>query len=111
MKTLTRIALIATGALLFAGSSAADSRHHGHRHHHGHGHSSFGIYFGTPWYYSPPVYMPPRVIVVPAPQAPVYIEQAPAPGSNQYWYFCQQANAYYPQVSDCPGGWISVPPR
>lgn len=111
MKTLTRTALIAAGALLLVGSSVADSRHHGHRYHHGHGHSSFGIYFGTPWYYPPPVYIPPRVIVVPAPQAPVYIEQAPVPSSNQYWYFCQQANAYYPQVPDCPDGWIRVPPR
>lgn len=107
MKPIMHALPIAIAAALFAGSAVADRGHH----HHGHSHGSFGIYFGTPWYYPPPVYIPPRVIVVPAPQAPVYIEQSPAAGGDRYWYFCQQANAYYPQVPDCPGGWIRVPPR
>jgi hypothetical protein len=86
-------------------------RYHGHGHH---GHSSFGVFIGSPWGpwgYPPPVYYPPRVIVLPAPEPPVYIEQGSLGRADQYWYFCQQSGAYYPQVSQCPGGWIRVPPR
>ena len=87
--------------------------------HHSHGRASVGFYFGAPWgpwvapppyYYPAPVYYPPRVIVVPPPQPPVYIEQSPPDASN-YWYYCQQSGAYYPQVQQCPAGWIRVPPR
>jgi hypothetical protein len=27
-----------------------------------------------------------------------------------YWYYCEGANAYYPHVQQCPGGWIKVMP-
>jgi len=112
MPPISRRLLLAA-LLLCSGTALADGyRHH---HHRGHSHGSFSFYFGPSWYASPfpppAVYYPPRVIVVPPPQPPVYIEQAPAYGSSQYWYFCQSANAYYPQVGDCPGGWIRVPPR
>jgi hypothetical protein len=45
----------------------------------------------------------------------VYIQPAPvyappvAASSAQYWYFCTGANAYYPYVATCPGGWKMVP--
>jgi hypothetical protein len=45
----------------------------------------------------------------------IYIQPAPgyAPGvaasTVQYWYFCPAANAYYPYVNSCPGGWQAVP--
>lgn len=102
--------LAAAATSLCATSAFADGgHHHGSR-------TQFGVYIGAPWYpswyyYPPPVYYPPRVIVVQPSPPPVYVEQAPAPAANQYWYFCQQSNAYYPQVSDCPAGWIRVPPR
>lgn len=52
---------------------------------------------------------PPTVI---QPQT-VYIQPAPAyapmPATQQYWYFCAAANAYYPYVASCPGGWEAVP--
>lgn len=64
-----------------------------------------------PYYYYPP-YSPPVVIERTAP--PVYIQQqvAPeqAPAAN-VWYFCAAANAYYPYVKDCPGGWQQVQPQ
>jgi hypothetical protein len=36
----------------------------------------------------------------------------PAPSAPQpsYWYYCREANAYYPYVSTCPGGWVPVSP-
>jgi hypothetical protein len=110
LKSVVLSALFLLASALASAPAFADRDHH--RHHHG-GHSHLGIYFGAPLYVPmyPPVYVPPRVIVVPPPQPPVYIEQAPVYNGDQYWYYCQQANAYYPQVIDCPSGWIRVPPR
>lgn len=54
-----------------------------------------------PPYYYYRYYTPPDV----AGQPPTAAAE-PAPS---YWYFCQSANAYYPYVSSCPGGWRAVP--
>lgn len=78
-----------------------------------------GPYWGPgPWYYPPPYYYRPEVVVVPAPQPPVYIEQqqpAPAETTNrpaeQYWYYCAASKGYYPYVKECPGGWQKVQPH
>jgi len=75
--------------------------------------------FGGPfWYpypyaypYPYPAYSPP-VVVESSP--PMYIQReaqpAPAPQA-QYWYYCQNAQAYYPYVKECPGGWMQVVPQ
>lgn len=87
-----------------------------------------GVVIGDPWLFPPytrfpsPVYWP-RIYVPPvAPVAPiivtsppVYIEQQPAPAVSSalepgYWYYCGEAQAYYPYVKECPGGWQKVPP-
>lgn len=115
MKFLLRLFLFLSLLGLSLGAAQADGGHG-----HGHSRNSFGVYIGAPWapwgypppfYYPPPYYYPPRVVVVPAPQPPIYVEQAPAYNADQYWYFCQQSNAYYPQVNQCPAGWVRVPPR
>jgi hypothetical protein len=98
-------------AAVFA-ASVAPAWAHG-RGHHG-GHVRFGLFLGAPlaWHYPPPYYYP-RTIVVPAP--PTYIEQgrAPdaAPPATAYWYYCREADAYYPYVKHCPGGWERVLPQ
>lgn len=79
-------------------------------------HAHVGVYFGAPlwpWYYPPYYDYPPRVVVVPAPQPPVYVEQNPAPAAqaNNYWYYCTGSQAYYPYVKECPGGWQQVVPQ
>ncbi len=136
---LCRIGVWLAGGVIVlasAGVQAGGGGHGGHRGHGGHGHSSFGFYFGGPigpplwgpryWgphYWGPPGYWYdpypryPGVVVVPAPQPPVYIQQAPPvasappPGQQQnVWYWCAQANGYYPYVQDCPGGWQAVAP-
>lgn len=58
-------------------------------------------WWGGGWY---PSYAAPPVV---APSVPEYIEPAP----QGYWYYCQSAGAYYPYVTDCPGGWIQVVPQ
>lgn len=107
---------------LFAGNAWAD-RPGRPPYGHPHGSVEFGIFVGGPWIYPPyypyppywpRVYMPPvaPVVVVPAPL--VYIEQQTAsvpvlePG---YWYYCNEAKAYYPYVKDCPGSWQKVAPQ
>jgi hypothetical protein len=62
-----------------------------------------GYPWGYPYGYSS--------VVVSTP--PVYVERpaevgAPAPG---YWYWCTVPGAWYPDVADCPTGWVPVPPR
>jgi hypothetical protein len=49
-------------------------------------------------------------------QPSTYIQQdvqpAPAPAPQQgYWYYCSDAQAYYPYVKECPGGWQRVSPQ
>jgi hypothetical protein len=43
-----------------------------------------------------------------APPPVVYIEREPPP---EYWYYCREPQGYYPQVGECPGGWVKVAPR
>jgi hypothetical protein len=53
----------------------------------------------------------------PPPQGqPTAQYQDQAPGSQaqgqapvQYWYYCNSPQGYYPTVSQCPGGWTTVP--
>ena len=47
--------------------------------------------------------------LAPRQQAPQAAQQQGA--ADQYWYFCRGANAYYPYVKECPGGWQRVQPR
>ena len=59
-----------------------------------------------PWYpYS--YYSAPPVVI--KQQPPVYIE--PEEQESGYWYYCQEAQAYYPYVKSCPGGWMKVVPE
>ena len=89
------------------------------------GHAHFGVFIGPGWYpphyYYPPYYYPPAYYpysyyppVVSAP--PTYVEQGVAQSSTPalasgYWYYCNGADAYYPYVRECPGGWQRVAPQ
>lgn len=82
----------------------------GHWNHGRHaGRSGWWWVVGSSWYFYPtPVYPypnpwepPPAAMVGPSVDLP--------PPPTQYWYFCEAANAYYPYVSTCPGGWKPVP--
>lgn len=96
-----------------------------HHHHHGfHGRHFHGprfyagprfypYYYGSYYYggyhygYVPPVIVtPPPVVVAPPPTS--YVERAPV---TQYWHYCHNPAGYYPDVQQCPGGWVQVPPR
>lgn len=104
------IALVAATA---AGTASAHGRHRSSVH--------LGFHFGAPaywypapWYYHPaPYYYYPPVVTVPA-EPTRYIERGDAysPPEQQpgYWYYCQEAKAYYPYVKQCAGGWQRVNP-
>jgi hypothetical protein len=60
----------------------------------------------------PPAYAPaPTAMYPPAPvdARPAYA--ASPPPAPSYWYYCPSARGYYPYVSQCPGGWLTVVPR
>lgn len=90
------IVLLAAGALLPVEADAGGrggGRSHSSGHHHRGGARVFigtGVYFGYPYYYP---YYPAAVPLYPPAQA------------DPYWYYCRAANAYYPYVQACPGGW------
>ena len=71
-------------------------------------------YWGTGVYLAPPPivvgppvsYGPPPVAVQQAPPA-----DSPAPQPDQYWYYCQDSQAYFPYVKQCPHGWLKVVPQ
>jgi len=126
------------GALAFAipaqaASSSGTERHvdgagrggfHGHDRHH-FGGSGFGFGFWDPWwgwgpvqywgypypyyypyYYPPyPAYYPPPP--EPLPQAPVQAAGAPP---QQFWYYCDNPQGYYPYVANCNSAWRQVTP-
>lgn len=104
-------------ALVILGSAVAESAlAHGPR-----SRVRVGLYFGVPligwnWYAPPPYYYPyypSQVVVVPA-QPQTYIQQDAAPAAplqQGNWYYCADAEAYYPYVKQCPGGWQRVEPQ
>ena len=112
MKHLGKAGLLIALASLMAGSAWADRGHW-----HARPSIHWGIHLGVPWaypYYPYPYPYPvyaPRSYEPPAPP-PVYIEQQAAqvmePG---YWYYCNEAQAYYPYVQQCPGPWQKVAPQ
>jgi hypothetical protein len=73
---------------------------------------SIVVPFGAYWapYWEPYGYPP--VVVAPSPR--VYVEPSPPvaaePPPPSYWYYCEDSQAYYPYVQQCPGGWRPVTP-
>jgi hypothetical protein len=64
------------------------------------------IVVGPPWYpYG--YYAAPPTVIQQEPQTYVHPEQ---PQEN-YWYYCQNPQGYYPYVQSCPGGWMKVVPQ
>lgn len=112
MKRLFTASMFGLAACLMAGSAWADRYYYPHPRTTIH----WGIQVGGPWvfppyYYPYPVYSPP-VVVVPAAPPPVYIERQAAPAMEPgYWYYCNEAQAYYPYVQQCPGPWQKVAPQ
>jgi hypothetical protein len=72
----------------------------------------YGYGYGYPYPYPYPYggyagYSPPAVVDS---GAQTYIQQD-TQAQQQYWYYCQNPQGYYPYVSECPGGWQAVSPQ
>jgi hypothetical protein len=116
-KQLIAIVALSLFGVLAVSDAFARGRGHGWRHGHGYARAGVGVVIGAPfwnpWYY--PAYYPPVIIKRRPP--PVYIEQSPPVESRSqtgyagYWYYCQSPGGYYPEVRECPKGWVKVPPR
>ena len=50
--------------------------------------------------------VPPQSQYSPQPQP-----QSQAQPESQNWYFCQESQAYYPNVQSCAGGWQRQAPQ
>ena len=91
------------------------------------------VYFAAPVYYAPAPYYPPTSYyeapgsyAAPASYypAPAYSEpppppaQAPVPPAGpysaeqalSYRYYCPDVRLYYPEIKECPAGWLTVLP-
>ena len=128
MKTLPKavaISILALFGTLASGAAMADH----YRHHHRGPDVRFGISLGVPVFghgyypwpndaysvyaYPAPSYVYPPVIVQSS-APPVYVERpqvrSVVPTQPQGdWYYCADAKAYYPYVTQCPAGWQRVP--
>jgi hypothetical protein len=84
-------------------SGSSGSSHSGH----GHGsHSHYGVFVGGPIYWGgysyPPAYYYPG-FASPPPELG-YIQQ------GDDLYYCSDAAKHYPEVTECPGGWVLITP-
>ncbi len=59
--------------------------------------------YAAPIYPYPNPYIPPTIVVRPAPPA------LPLPPPAQTWYYCPNPQGYYPYVPQCSVGWQAVP--
>lgn len=112
-----------------------------HGGHYGHSHVTVGFGFGYPYYWGYPYYgyygYYPYAYGYPYPSAypygyyddgssSTYIQRDsgegvapsyPAPGGeysaprDQYAYYCTNPAGYFPQVNNCPSGWLTVVPN
>lgn len=84
-------------------------KNHGRYRHHVRGprfywHGSWVVGPG-PWYPYGYYAAPPVAIQ----QQPTVYVQPEQPEEN-YWYYCQNPQGYYPYIRSCPGGWMKVLP-
>jgi hypothetical protein len=70
---------------------------------------------GTMYFYEEPVFPYPQEVPeieyeLPADdQSPQEYTQEP-PSDSNYWYYCKDPEGYYPNITDCPDGWMKVVP-
>lgn len=73
-----------------------------------------GVWGTGVWGPSVAVVSSPQVVMVPS-EPRVFVERdappAPSTQPQQWWYWCQSAQGYYPYVSACSEGWRRVEPQ
>jgi len=73
-----------------------------------------GVWAPGVWGSGVAVVSSPQVVMIPS-EPRVFVERdapaAPAAQPQQWWYWCQSAQGYYPYVSTCSEGWRRVEPQ
>lgn len=71
-----------------------------------------GVWIGGPFwwpgYWGPPMVVERPVIVHSQPAEPLVVQPSAAQ-QNHLWYYCRDAQMYYPYVTSCPSPWQEVP--
>ncbi len=70
------------------------------------------VWFGGPFWWGIPFgygfpYVVERPVIVQPSAEPVFVPSAAQ--QMHYWYYCRDAQMYYPYVSACPSAWQEVP--
>ncbi|MBL0729740.1 hypothetical protein [Piscinibacter sp. HJYY11] len=69
-----------------------------------------GVWIGGPFWW--PGYWGPlvvqRPVVVQPPAEPLFVQPSAAQQTH-FWYYCREAQMYYPYVTSCPSPWQEVP--
>ena len=99
------VGLVCVLALGLVATGAADARPRGRAH--------FGVWIGGPlWWPGMYGYGYPHVVERPVyvlpPAEPLVIQPSATQQSNN-WYYCREAQMYYPYVTQCPSDWQEVP--
>jgi hypothetical protein len=99
LKIVTLAAVLATGTVSTAPAEA-------------HPRARVNVWLGGPlwWpgYWGPYPYVVERPVVVQAPAEPLVVQPSAAQQA-QVWYYCRDAQMYYPYVSSCASPWQEVP--
>ena len=116
-NTLSRILKVSSLAAALAVGLGAVGTVQAYPHGRG-GHGHIGVWIGGPgpfWWGAPYGYAygygypyAERPIIVQAPAEPVVVAPSAAQQSNT-WYYCREAQMYYPYVSQCASPWQEVP--
>ena len=64
------------------------------------------FWWGIPFGYGFP-YVVERPVIVQPPVEPVFMPSATQ--QSHSWYYCREAQMYYPYVTSCPSAWQEVP--
>jgi len=125
MRARTTSVALAVALAAAVASDAALAHRGGYPRHHGsHAGFALGLVIGAPlgYYYGRGPYAPYghvyRYYVPPPPDsvtaAPPHYAGPPLESRAllpNYSYFCDRTNAYYPDVTECEGGWTYFPPE
>lgn len=131
VAALLLVAMTVTHSDAGGGRGSGGARHsgsHGGSHHHSHGHGHgrviIGVgpwwgpgwggwpYYGYPYYPYYPYYSYYYPYSPTVAQPSTYVERELTTDSRPpaYWYYCESARGYYPNVQSCPETWLRVAP-
>lgn len=100
----TSLKVVGLAAVLLAGAMTAPIAD-------AHPRGRVGVWIGGPFwwpgYWGYP-YVVERPVIVQPPAEPLVVQPSAAQ-QNQLWYYCRDAQMYYPYVTSCPSAWQEVP--